>query len=99
MVGGIWSEQQSLEENAQDHSCPASSPESHSSSHLLQLWFQEVSTLVQGKYDGKTFNKNSNNNNIKLKMQSCQNDIRAMTPCFYVSNERASFGLVTQSMR
>ena len=29
----------------------------------------------------------------KLEMQSCQNDVRAMTPCFYVSNERASLGL------
>ena len=29
----------------------------------------------------------------RLEMQSCQNDVRAMTPCFYVSNERASLGL------
>ena len=26
-------------------------------------------------------------------MQSCHNDVRSMTPCFYVSNERASLGL------
>ena len=26
-------------------------------------------------------------------MQSCHNDVRAMTTCFYVSNERASLGL------
>ena len=29
----------------------------------------------------------------KLEMQSCHNDVRAMTPCFYVSKERASLGL------
>ena len=33
------------------------------------------------------------NMNVQLEMQSCQNDVRAMTPCFYVSNERASLGL------
>ena len=26
-------------------------------------------------------------------MQSCHNDVRAMTPCFYVSNEGATLGL------
>ena len=65
MVDGIWSEQQAMEESAEYHSCPAFTPESHSSSHLLQLWSQEVSTLVQGKYDGKIFNKNNNNLNKK----------------------------------
>ena len=30
---------------------------------------------------------------IKLEMQSCHNDVRAMTPCFYVSNEGATLGL------
>ena len=30
---------------------------------------------------------------LQLEMQSCHNDVRAMTPCFYVSNERASLGL------
>ena len=29
----------------------------------------------------------------KLEMQSCHNDVRAMTPCFYVSNEGATLGL------
>ena len=29
----------------------------------------------------------------RLEMQSYHNDVRAMTPCFYVSNERASLGL------
>ena len=28
-----------------------------------------------------------------LEMQSCHNDVRAMTPCFYVSNEGATLGL------
>ena len=35
----------------------------------------------------------SNKKIVKLEMQSCHNDVRAMTPCFYVSNERASLGL------
>ena len=30
---------------------------------------------------------------MELEMQSCHNDVRAMTPCFYVSNERASLEL------
>ena len=29
----------------------------------------------------------------ELEMQSCHNDVRAMTPCFYVSNEGATLGL------
>ena len=31
--------------------------------------------------------------NEKLEMQSCHNDVRAMTPCFYMSNEGATLGL------
>ena len=30
---------------------------------------------------------------LQLQMQSCHNDMRAMTPCFYMSNGRASLGL------
>ena len=29
----------------------------------------------------------------ELEMQSCHNDVRAMTPCFYVSNKGATLGL------
>ena len=36
---------------------------------------------------------NDEGSSLQLEMQSCQNDVRAMTPCFYVSNERASLGL------
>ena len=36
---------------------------------------------------------NLKNANTILEMQSCHNDVRAMTPCFYVSNEGATLGL------
>ena len=36
---------------------------------------------------------NDEGSSLQLEMQSCQNDVRAMTPCFYLSNERASLGL------
>ena len=31
-------------------------------------------------------------------MQSCHNDVRAMTPCFYVSNEGATLGLLSRAI-
>ena len=46
---------------------------------------------MQNEWDFRTIRKTRRTR--ILEMQSCQNDVRAMTPCFYVSNERASLGL------
>ena len=50
--------------------------------------------------ESKNINKKNVNENkamtkvvIAIEMQSCHNDVRAMTPCFYVSNEGATLGL------
>ena len=45
---------------------------------------------VQNEWDS---GRQEEGNDERLEMQSCHNDVRAMTPCFYVSNERASLGL------
>ena len=46
---------------------------------------------VQNEWDFWTIRKTRKRK--RLEMQSCHNDVRAMTPCFYVSNEGATLGL------
>ena len=51
---------------------------------------EEVRILIRRMW---TKTRQWRRSSLQLEMQSCQNDVRAMTPCFYVSNERASLGL------
>ena len=46
---------------------------------------------VQNEWDFWTIRKTRKRK--ILEMQSCHNDVRAMTPCFYVSNEGATIGV------
>ena len=45
---------------------------------------------VQNEWDS---GRQEEEEEVRLEMQSCHNDVRAMTPCFYVSNEGATLGL------
>ena len=52
----------------------------------------DIKHYVQNECDFLTIKKTRKGRRI-LEMQSCHNDVRAMTPCLYVSNERASLEL------